>query len=615
MRGPRLLPFLSTGPCHSRIPRIIQPLSIRLITDAPSKKIINSPANAVRESLLGLVALNPNLYLLPTHNVVVRKDVALSNEAKNAQVHLISGGGSGHEPSHAGWIGKGMLSAAVCGDVFASPSASAVLEGLNAVSGDKGTLVIVKNYTGDRLNFGRAAKRAEAEGGKVKMVVIGDDCGIPKTERFAGRRGLVGTVLVEKIAGWAAASGKSLDKVTELAQLVADNCGTVGFSLTTCSIPGKSPAFHLEAGEIELALGIHGESGVKSLKMTTSAELVKICVDMILSTDPDRNYLPFDIPNGDRTVLVVNNLGGTTNLELGIAVNDTISYLTSLNLAPTRTYAGTFMTSLEMAGIQICLLRVPRGEKGEEMLAALDAETDAMAWPRFHDPAEFKDLIPMVPTPEQPVISATHPHATHHIAHSIAHSIAKTLLEAEPELTRLDQLVGDGDAGLTIASGATAVLRALETGHISTHTLSSFAKDLSEVLEHHMGGSFGAVLCIFLDSFAGYLRPGLSGTLEIAQAVEIGMRAVCEIGGAKPGDRTMVDALEPFARVLKETGELGKAVEAARKGAEGTGGMKKARMGRSSYLVGKELDVPDPGAWAVLLAVEAVEKVLGKESD
>lgn len=509
----------------------------------------------------------------------------------------------------------GMLSAAVCGDVFASPSSSAVLEGIKSVAGKKGVLLVVKNYTGDRLNFGRAAMKAKSEGilDKVEMVVVGEDCGIPRTESFAGRRGLVGTVLVEKIAGHVASLGKSLEEVTAMAQLAADNVGTVGFSLSPCSIPGKSPAFSLESDEIELALGIHGEPGIKRMNIQPAKDLVRICIDMILSEEADRNYLPVDKAAGDRVALVVNNLGGTSGLELAVVVNDAVTYLDELGLSPVRTFAGAWMTSLEMQGVQICLLRLPAGKQGDQLVEALDGETDAMAWPRVVDAEALKNLVATKPvsvvsTP-QPSTTATTEGSSY--LTSLALAISNTVLAAEPDLTRFDQLSGDGDAGNTIASGAKSIISAINSQKLVDQDPANFVRNVSELCEHSMGGSFGAVLCIFLDSLSAGLR-GAGDKVskeKFAEALSEAAESVSRIGGARPGDRTMVDALEPFARTFKETLDLNKAVIAARAGADGTKDMKSARMGRASYLVGKELDSPDPGAHAVALAVQAAAAV------
>lgn len=222
-----------------------------------TKKFFNSTSTAVDESLAGLISCNPLLSLISKHRVVYRTDISL---IKDEQVTLISGGGSGHEPAHIGFIGDGMLSACVCGDVFASPSASQVFSAIKQCASSKGILLIVKNYTGDRLQFGKASERAMKElNVNVKMVIVGDDCAIPADKtKSVGRRGIAGTVFVHKIAGAAAKDGKSLMQVYEAAKFAAENIGTVGIALTPCSMFGISPNFRIEPDKMEFGLGIHG---------------------------------------------------------------------------------------------------------------------------------------------------------------------------------------------------------------------------------------------------------------------------------------------------------------------------------------------------------------------
>ncbi|CAI5462267.1 unnamed protein product [Closterium sp. Yama58-4] len=225
-------------------------------TMSGAKKLINDPSDVVLEMIEGLVETYPNLQYLdgfPDVKVVLRADVSRGTYEK---VAIISGGGSGHEPAHAGFVGKGMLTAAVCGDVFASPSVNAVLMAIRAVTGPAGCLLIVKSYTGDRLNFGLAAEQAKEEGFKVDMVVVGDDCALPPPRGIAGRRGLAGTVFVHKVAGAAAEEGKSLADVAAEARQVAGLVGTMGVGLSVCTVPGGFPSDRLPATKMELGLGI-----------------------------------------------------------------------------------------------------------------------------------------------------------------------------------------------------------------------------------------------------------------------------------------------------------------------------------------------------------------------
>src|SRR3954468_16375438 len=262
------------------------------------KKLINRPGAVVEEMVEGLAAVYPSLRRIPGHTVLIRADVPVAAERP---VAVISGGGSGHEPAHAGYVGRGMLSAAGAGDVFTSPSTDAVLAGIRATAGPAGALLIVKNYTGDRLNFGLAAEMARGEGIPVEIALVADDVALGPGDH-AGRRGLAGTVLVHKIAGAAAEAGLPLVEVAARAQRAADGVGTMGLALSPCTVPAAGqPGFLLEADEIEGGLGIHGEPGVERATMRPAREVVERLLTTIVS---DRG-----ITSGDRVALLVNGLG------------------------------------------------------------------------------------------------------------------------------------------------------------------------------------------------------------------------------------------------------------------------------------------------------------------
>ena len=244
--------------------------------------IVNHPPNVCDESIAGFLWANPHVTRLANCRVLCRTDI---DEYKTTHVTLISGGGSGHEPAHGGYIGEGMLSAVVCGDVFASPPASAVLEAIRKCAGPMGTLLIVKNYTGDRLHFGMAAERAKLEGILVHMVVVGDDCAVPAHVRGAGRRGLAGTVLVHKIAGAISARGSSLVEVAATAQTAADSIGTMSVSLSSCTVPGRPASFELPVGYVELGLGIHGEPGIRRQLLAPCDTLLTTMINTVLEDE------------------------------------------------------------------------------------------------------------------------------------------------------------------------------------------------------------------------------------------------------------------------------------------------------------------------------------------
>ncbi|MBB5405789.1 dihydroxyacetone kinase [Paraburkholderia sp. JPY162] len=291
------------------------------------KKLINDVSTVVPDMLDGLIALNPQLSLLQGGTTVLRADAEAV--AARGEVALISGGGSGHEPAHGGYVGHGMLSAAVAGEIFTSPSTDAVLDAIRAVAGPAGALLIVKNYTGDRFNFGLAAEIARAEGIPVEMMIVADDVALSASGNHAGRRGLAGTVLVHKIAGAAAARGLPLPEVARIAKEAAASLGTMGVALTSCTVPAAGkPGFELGDREIEWGLGIHGEPGVSRGALEPADAMVgkllaKIIDDLALQA-------------GERVALLVNNLGGTPSSELHVVAGDALRELAGRGIEVAR---------------------------------------------------------------------------------------------------------------------------------------------------------------------------------------------------------------------------------------------------------------------------------------
>ena len=330
------------------------------------KKLINRPEDVVGEMMEGLGAMYGGLALLSDFHVLVRAD---AEEIRDRQVALISGGGSGHEPAHAGYVGAGMLSAAVAGEVFTSPSPDSVLAAIRAVAGKPGAVLIVKNYTGDRLNFGLAAEMARAEGLAVEVVIVADDVALAGTEQYAGARGIAGTVFVHKVAGAAAAQGKSLREVAAIARQTAEAVATMGVALSAGTIPAVGKAsFVLGEQEVELGLGIHGEPGTRRIPLSGADDLAGQLVEAIVSTQ--------QLKANDSVAVLINNLGSTTGMELAIFARSALGILAATGVTIKRVYAGTFMTSLEAAGVSLSVLRVT-----EDRLKALDAPTNAAAWP------------------------------------------------------------------------------------------------------------------------------------------------------------------------------------------------------------------------------------------
>ena len=327
------------------------------------KKLINAVEAVEEQMVQGLVKSTPKLAKLDDHLVVVRAD------KKEGKVALISGGGSGHEPAHAGYVGEGMLDGAVCGAVFTSPAPDPILEAIKAVATDKGVLCVVKNYTGDIMNFEMAIDMAKDEDIKADYVVVNDDVAVKDSLYTTGRRGVAGTVLVHKIAGALAEQGASLEEVKEVAEKVIANVRTMGMAIAPCTVPAAGkPGFELADNEMEIGIGIHGEPGTSREALKPVDEIAKELLDKIVA---DIDYV------GKEVVVLVNGMGGTPLMELYIINNYVHDYLSDKGIKIYDTMVGNYMTSIEMSGFSITLLRLD-----DEMKKLYDAKADTPALKR-----------------------------------------------------------------------------------------------------------------------------------------------------------------------------------------------------------------------------------------
>ncbi|KAK7270669.1 hypothetical protein RJT34_25991 [Clitoria ternatea] len=571
----------------------------------PTKKLINDPNDVVTDFIEGIVETYPGLQYLdgfPLVKVVLHADVSRGTYDK---VAVISGGGSGHEPAHAGFVGEGMLTAAICGDIFASPPVDSILAGIRAVTGSKGCLLIVKNYTGDRLNFGLAAEQAKSEGYKVETVIVGDDCALPPPRGIAGRRGLAGTVLVHKVAGAAAAAGLSLADVAAEAKHASEMVGTMGVALTVCTLPGQVTSDRLGPGKMELGLGIHGEPGAAVADFQPVDVVVSHILQEILS--PETNYVP--ITRGERVVLMINGLGGTPVMELMIAAGKAVPKLQlEHGLAVDRVYTGSFMTSLDMAGFSISIMKAD-----PSILQRLDAVTKAPYWPVAADGDRPPAKIP-VPIPQAPSAKSVEPRSRPlqlneqgQILEVTIAAAANAIINIKDNLNEWDGKVGDGDCGSTMARGAQAILE-----DIKNYPLNDAAETVGEIgssIGRAMGGTSGIIYTIFVKAAYSQLKASSHSVIsskQWAEALATAIAAVSKYGGASAGYRTLLDALIPALSVLEEKLNSGHdpctafllSSEAALAGAQSTIDMQ-AQAGRSTYVSSEILStVPDPGAMA-----------------
>jgi ATP-dependent dihydroxyacetone kinase len=555
------------------------------------KKLVNDPRHVVREMLEGVCDLHPGLALLADFDVVMHADLP---PPERRPVAVISGGGSGHEPAHAGYVGPGLLAAAIAGDVFTSPSVDAVLAGIRAAAGPAGAVLVVKNYTGDRLNFGLAAELARTQGIPVEIVVVADDVALRNTVPRDRRRGIAGTVLIHKIAGAAAASGLGLAEVAALARAAAADLGTMGVALGACTVPAVGrPGFDLGPTEIELGLGIHGEQGVERTASLPADAVVERLIGSILAD--------LELPHGAGVALLVNGLGGTTTMELAIVARHALAVLRGRGLQVERAWMGDFLTALEMPGCSLSILKVDRAR-----LALLDAPADSSAWRAGSRLAAMRKIVPAAILPVLPD-KPPGPYAQR--LRSVALAVASALEAAQPLLTDLDSKAGDGDLGLSMTRGAEAI-RLLGAGAWADPP-TALAR-IGDALRRAIGGSSGPLYATALLRAARTL-PARPTPADWAKGFRAGVEALAELGGAKRGDRTMLDALLPAIDAFEASlgrGEgaavaLQAAAAAAEAGAAATAAMR-PRLGRASYLGDRVIGIQDGGARAVAIWLRAL---------
>ncbi|KAI7954277.1 hypothetical protein MJO28_006824 [Puccinia striiformis f. sp. tritici] len=605
------------------------------------------PKKLVVDSLEGLTYLNSQVDYDPTYQIISLK------ELPKDRCHLICGGGSGHEPSHSGFVGTGMLSAAVCGNIFASPNSQQVTNGLEKLDNHQGILIVVMNYTGDVLNFGIAKERwmARRNTEAIKMVIVGDDVSVGREQgKLAGRRGLAGTVLVYKIAGALAAQGAPFSHVHAVAQFVADHLATIGVGFDHCQIPGAQTSKEhdsLGPDEVEIGMGIHNEPGYKRQKITNLDQLINDIMPILTSTtDKDRSFLPFRDTSSSKessndVILLINNLGSISELELSAIVKLTGTWLLEKGFRVQRVISGTFMTSLDMSGFSISLILLPPANEdvvidivGESSLSIsanmildlFDAPADCPGWksshagqPRFSkaEKKEPKVQDPEVAEGEKKSTGGTLAVSDPALFIKAVQSACKALISAEPEITKYDTIAGDGDCGLTLKSGAEGILTAIDQEKIMGTDLVSDLLQISEVVNRDMGGTSGGLYSIYFNALAvGIGKTKNSKTIDSqawANALDFALNTLYKYTRARSPSRTLIDPLSAFVLTFTLTpSEFDKAIEAAKESAENTIYLD-AKAGRASYVDRQKLQdsqVPDAGAWGVWKLLEAIGLVI-----
>jgi dihydroxyacetone kinase len=610
-----------------------------------SKHLVNKNEDWAREALKGyLLADNRNLISLADYpNVIVRRDYTSLQES-NSRVALISGGGSGHEPAHVGFIGHGMLTAVVCGDLFASPSTASILAAIRFVGAHNkaGVLLIVKNYTGDRLNFGIAAKRAQLEGINVDWLLVDDDIALVKKEQndqdLVGRRGLCGTIYIHKLAGALAEQRKSLKEIKQTLDFILKQnyLKTIGISLSgRVRLPGEAETASksdLDSQSIEIGLGIHGEAGRYQMKLASSSQLVEHIFDEFLFSASTPK---------DEISLMVNNLGGLSTLELHLLVNDCFKHLRTKHpsIKLKRLYVGTFMTSLNMNGFSLTLFDLDSRIK-DDVLRLLDQITSAPAWPKTygHDLEQFEGLGVDSVSPATSSSNAVVSNDNYLLLRpdladffkSTLKSIAEDLTETRDYLNELDSGCGDGDCGSSLVKISEAILAAIESGKFQFEYPHQVLLQCASIFENG-GGTLCILLALFATSAANSFQKASASNLNENsgslywvklwnRALKSGTDAVVEYGRAKPSQRSIVDPLTALQAYLNEflilkanstSVEIDKLlkslVDVGHKSAQSTAHMKPA-VGRASYVDASSIKTPDAGATAVSLIVSSIYK-------
>ena len=566
------------------------------------KKLINDVQDVLDEQLAGLAKAHPSLTLHQDPVYVTRADAPVTGK-----VALLSGGGSGHEPMHCGYIGQGMLSGACPGEIFTSPTPDKIFECAMQVDGGEGVLLIIKNYTGDILNFETATELLHDSGVNVTTVVIDDDVAVKDSLYTAGRRGVANTVLIEKLVGAAAERGDSLDACAELGRKLNNQGHSIGIALGACTVPAAGkPSFTLADNEMEFGVGIHGEPGIDRRSFSSLDQTVDEMFDTLLENGSYHRTLRFwdyqqgswqeeqqtkqPLQSGDRVIALVNNLGATPLSELYGVYNRLTTRCQQAGLTIERNLIGAYCTSLDMTGFSITLLQVD-----DETLNLWDAPV--------HTPRSTPRPLTGVNKEKAMSLSRT----------QIVNWLTRCgdIFSTESEyLTGLDREIGDADHGLNMNRGFSKVVEKLPA--IADKDIGFILKNTGMTLLSSVGGASGPLFGTFFIRAAQATQARQSLTLEeLYQMFRDGADGVISRGKAEPGDKTMCDVWVPVVESLRQSSEQNLSVPAAleaassiaESAAQSTITMQ-ARKGRASYLGERSIGHQDPGATSVMFMMQ-----------
>ncbi|AQT82307.1 D-erythrulose kinase [Mycolicibacterium litorale] len=562
--------------------------------------LLNSPDDFAAEAVRGLVAAHPDLL------VEVPGGVARSTQTPPGQPALVIGGGSGHYPAFAGWVGPGMGHGAPCGKIFSSPAASDVYSVIRNAENGGGVILGFGNYAGDVLHFGLAAEKLRHEGIDVRIVAVSDDIASNSPDNHRDRRGVAGDLPVFKIVGAAIEAGADLDDAERVAWKANDATRSFGVAFDGCTLPGDDgPLFHVEAGQMGVGLGIHGEPGIRETRLGSASELADMLLDAVLAEAPPRGEDGYD----GRVAVLLNGLGRVKYEELFVVYGRIAERLEDEGLTAVRPEVGEFVTSLDMAGLSLTLV-------------FLDEELERLWMAPVETPAYRRGVMPSADRVARtdtwnaaeeriPEASEESRACARNIV-TVLETFLKVCSDNETELGRLDAVAGDGDHGHGMTFGARgaaeAARAAVERGAGARTTLLLAGQAWAD----SAGGTSGALWGAALTSAGGaFADTGGATDQAVVDAVNAGIDAIIRLGGAKPGDKTMVDSAAPFREALTEAFDAtaGPAITAAarvaREAADKTADIS-ARLGRARVLGEKSIGTPDPGALSFALLMTAL---------
>lgn len=581
-------------------------------------RIVNDPRFFRDDWLAGFAAsYSRYVELVPGASGVRR-----SGGARVGKAALVVGGGCGHYPAFAGLVGDGLADGAVVGDIFTSPSAEQAHRIGRGVDAGAGVLFSFGNYAGDVMNFGVAQKRLESDGIDTRIVLVTDDVASAPPEAAGTRRGIAGGLVVFKAAGAASARGAGLDEVERVARLANDRTRSFGVAFAGCTFPGKTePLFTVAAGMLELGLGIHGEPGIETVPDMTGRELAAALLGPLLAERP---------AGATRAAVVLNGLGATKYEELFVLYRDIAGALEGAGVQTVLPEVGEFVTSLDMAGCSLTLCWLD-DELAELWAAPVDTPTfrrsagspatgaAAVSGARF-ETQPYDEVTRSVAAAEPTGTAASSPEssAAAQTVRRMLEAMLSTVVEHEDLLGRLDAVAGDGDHGSGMVRGLRAATAACREPRLVTAGIATVLRAAGRGWADRAGGTSGVLWGVFLEAIGSSLGDTATPTAaRVVSGVAAGLDAVCEIGGARAGDKTLVDAAQPFVQTLRDAVADGhaltpawtQAVQAADAAARATADLV-PRIGRARPLAARSVGTPDPGATSFALCAAAAGRVL-----